>query len=55
MLGEGDHQVITHPGMRQHKPYKVKAILPEPQFCGVTHRAVVGVVETADQELCRPL
>jgi len=55
MLGKGDHQVTTHPGMRQHKPCMVKAILPEPQFCGVTHRAVVGVVETAVQGLYGPV
>lgn len=54
MLGKGDHQVTTRPGMRQHKPCTVKAKLPEPQFSGVAHRTVVGVVETAVQELYRP-
>ena len=55
MLGKGDHQVTTHPGMRQHKSCTVKAKLPEPQFSGVAHRTVVGVVETAVQELYRPV
>lgn len=54
MLGKGDLQVTTRPGIRQHKPCMVKAKLPEPQFSGVTHRTAVWVVETAVQELYRP-
>jgi len=55
MLGKGDHQVTTRPGMRQHKPYMVKAILPEPQLSGMSVGTVVGVVETAVQELYSPV